>query len=199
MKITSAEFIASAATYDQCPAPSVPEFAFIGRSNVGKSSLLNLLTNHSKLAHVSNTPGRTQLLNFFLINKRLAFVDMPGYGYAKVAKERREQFIELVTEYITGREALRCVFVLIDSSIPAQKIDLEFVQWVMGEGIPFVLIFTKTDKASPTKVARHIKEFGDKVLEFSVNLPMMFQCSAHHKTGVDEVLNLVRKVVDKKD
>ena len=199
MKITSTDLVATVGDIEQCPMPSVPEFAFIGRSNVGKSSLLNLLTNHSKLAYVSNTPGRTQVLNFFLINKRWCFVDMPGYGYAKVAKERREQFIELVTEYITSRETLRCVFVLIDSSIPAQRIDLEFVQWVMGEGIPFVLVFTKTDKASPTKVARHMKEFGDKVLEFSVNLPMMFQCSALRKTGVDEILDLVRKVIDKKD
>ena len=199
MKITTAEIEITAGLLEQCPPPTLPEFAFIGRSNVGKSSLLNLLTNHSKLAHVSNTPGRTQTLNFFLINNRWRFVDMPGYGYAKVAKDRREQFIELVTDYITSRETLRCVFVLIDSSIPAQKIDLEFVQWVMGEGIPFVLVFTKTDKASPTKVARHMKEFGDKVLEFSVNLPMMFQSSALRKTGVDEILDLVRKVVDKKD
>lgn len=199
MKIISADLEASAAKVEQCPAPSVPEFAFIGRSNVGKSSLLNLLTNRTKLAYVSNTPGRTQLLNFFLINKRFRFVDMPGYGYAKVAKTRREQFIELVTEYITERETLCCVFVLIDSSIPAQKIDLEFVQWVMGEGMPFVLVFTKTDKASPTKVALHMKEFGDKVLEFSVNLPMMFQCSALRKSGVDEILDLVQKVLDKKD
>lgn len=199
MKITTAEIEITAGRLEQCPPPTLPEFAFIGRSNVGKSSLLNLLTNHGKLAHVSNTPGRTQTLNFFLINKRWRFVDMPGYGYAKVAKERREQFIELVTDYITSRESLRCVFVLIDSSIPAQKIDLEFVQWVMGEGIPFVLVFTKTDKASPTKVARHMKEFGDQVLEFSVNLPMMFQSSALRKTGVDEILDLVRKVVDKND
>lgn len=197
MKILSADMEAMAGEMSQCPPSTVPEFAFIGRSNVGKSSLLNLLTGRKKLAYVSHTPGRTQTLNFFLINQKLRFVDMPGYGYAKVSKVQRGKFTDLVSDYISQRESLRCVFVLIDASIPPQKIDLEFVQWIMGVEMPFVVVFTKTDKASATKVKQNIQDFSDAILEVSVNLPMMFQSSAFKKTGAEEILGLVQQVMAK--
>jgi GTP-binding protein len=146
MKITSADYYTSALTLDACPAGDLPEFALIGRSNVGKSSLLNLLAGKKELARVSAKPGHTQMINFFTINKTWRLVDLPGYGFAKVAKKQRHQFNEFVSDFLVNRGSLRCVFLLIDGSIPPQPLDLQFAQWLISVGVPFVLVFTKIDK-----------------------------------------------------
>ena len=152
MRIQSAKFELSALSLDTCPASKLPEFAFIGRSNVGKSSLLNLLSNQNALARVSKTPGRTREINFFTINGNWSLVDLPGYGYAKASAADRERFNVFVSDYLVLRENLCCAFVLLDSRHQPQKIDLEFVRWLVDNEIPFALVFTKTDKVKPNVV-----------------------------------------------
>lgn len=159
MKIRSATYVTSAPTLDVCPPPSLPEFAMIGRSNVGKSSLINLMTNKPGLAKVSGTPGKTRMINFFLINEKWLLVDLPGYGYAKTARGEAYDFNVAVGDYLEHRESLRQVFVLIDSRHAPQKIDLAFIEWLVGRGVNFSLIFTKTDKQSATRVKQRIAEF----------------------------------------
>ena len=154
MKIQNAKFKTSAINFDGCPAPDLPEFAFIGRSNVGKSSLINLLTNKEGLARVSKTPGRTREINFFSINDSWNLVDLPGYGYAKVSKSQRDHFNEFVSDYLLNRETLTGTFVLIDSRHSPQKIDLEFLAWLIEAQLPFALIFTKIDKSKAKLFAR---------------------------------------------
>ncbi|HIP35249.1 MAG TPA: YihA family ribosome biogenesis GTP-binding protein, partial [Crocinitomix sp.] len=151
MKINTAEFVISNTDIKKCPDPILPEYAFIGRSNVGKSSLINMLTNHKKLAKISSKPGKTQLINHFLINKNWYLVDLPGYGYAKVPKSQRNKFQKMINDYILFRKNLMNVFVLIDSRISAQKIDLEFMEWLGLSGIPFSIVFTKADKLTTSK------------------------------------------------
>ena len=166
MKIQSARFKKSAVSLDRCSAPELPEFAFIGRSNVGKSSLINLLTNKDGLARVSKTPGRTREINFFTINDAWNLVDLPGYGYAKVSKSQRDQFNEFVSDYLLNRESLAGTFVLIDSRHTPQKIDLEFVAWLIEAQLPFALIFTKTDKSKARVVRKNIELFLERMKEF---------------------------------
>src|SRR4028119_1454558 len=146
MKIKTAQFVTSALTIESCPPEKLPEFAFIGRSNVGKSSLLNMLTGQSGLAKVSATPGHTRMINFFLIDNAWTMVDLPGYGYAKTIKKDPQQFQAMVASYLSNRASLRCILVLIDSRLTPQQIDLEFVQWLIDNELPFVLVFTKSDK-----------------------------------------------------
>lgn len=184
MKIKSAEFVVSATDLAGCPESTLPEVAFIGRSNVGKSSLINLLTERRDLARVSETPGKTQLLNFYLVNGAWVLVDLPGYGYARVAKEKRADFNEAVADYIEGRENLARVFVLIDSRLDPQPIDLEFLAWLQETGVKFSLVFTKTDK-EPSKVQRNIAQFRRALGGAE---PEVFACSAVTRKGRTELL-----------
>lgn len=195
MKITSAEFLTSSPDLDSCPESVLQEFAFIGRSNVGKSSLLNLLAGRKDLAKVSSTPGATRLINFFVMNKDWMLVDLPGYGYAKVRKESRNEFQKAVSDYLSQRQQLRCVFVLIDSRLTPQKIDLEFCDWLAVGGIPFVLIFTKTDKSKATKVKANVALFLEVLKECVEGEPRYFMSSTKTGKGRGEILEFVGKVL----
>lgn len=195
MKIQNAKFKKSAINFDGCPAPDLPEFAFIGRSNVGKSSLINLLTNKEGLARVSKTPGRTREINFFSINDSWNLVDLPGYGYAKVSKSQRDQFNEFVSDYLINRETLTGIFVLIDSRHPPQKIDLEFLAWLIEAQLPFALIFTKTDKSKPKLVRKNIGLFLERMKEFSEGDPIHFETSTTTRTGRKEVLKFIETAI----
>lgn len=196
MRIHSASFSKSAVSLETAPSPALPEFAFIGRSNVGKSSLINMLTNKSGLARVSKTPGRTREINFFRINEAWGLVDLPGYGYAKVSKEMRDQFNEFVSEYLVERENLCGTFVLIDSRHTPQKIDLQFVGWLIESQIPFALIFTKADKVKPRVVKKHINLFKEALAEFSDGEPPVFTTSDKTREGRKEVLGFIETAME---
>lgn len=187
MQIKSASFKTSAPELNSCPEPNLPEFALIGRSNVGKSSLINLLTRKKDLALVSATPGKTKLINFFQINNAWMLVDLPGYGYAKVALSDRAAFDRLISSYLEKRESLKQVFVLIDSRLSPQAIDLAFVQWLSGVGTPFSLIFTKADKLKPRALQENVQTFMD-ALTFCAEPPRKFISSAKDGLGRGEIL-----------
>ena len=192
MQIHSADFEVSAATLDTCPPCSLPEFCFVGRSNVGKSSLINLLSGQKRdIAIVSKTPGRTQLINFFNINKKWKLVDLPGYGFAKASKEAKEKFRDFVSDYLLNREALSCVFILVDSKIPPQAIDLQFAQWLMQSQIPFCLVFTKADKAKAGAVRRNQDAFLHLMSEWCDVLPKFFTTSSKRREGRKEILEFI--------
>ncbi len=195
MKITSTEFETSAPGIADCPAWNLPEFAFIGRSNVGKSSLLNLLAGRKGLAKVSSTPGATQLINFFKINDRWALVDLPGYGYSKTPKSIREGFQESVSGYLLGRESLRCVFVLVDSRHSPQPIDLRFCGWLAEQEIPFVLVFTKTDKLKAGKVETNVSAFVEALKEVCAGEPRTFRSSTKSGGGRNEILEFIGRAL----
>jgi GTP-binding protein len=199
MKIQSAKFKKSAVSLDRCSAPDLPEFAFIGRSNVGKSSLINLLTNKDGLARVSKTPGRTREINFFTINDAWNLVDLPGYGYAKVSKSQRDQFNEFVSDYLLNRESLAGTFVLIDSRHTPQKIDLEFVAWLIEAQLPFALIFTKTDKSKARVVRKNIELFLERMKEFSEGAPVFFETSTTTRAGRKEVLGFIETAISRQE
>jgi GTP-binding protein len=194
MEIKSAVFVKSSETVEQCPKSPIHEFAFIGRSNVGKSSLINMLTNRNGLAKVSSTPGKTITINHFLINNRWHLVDLPGYGFAKRSKDQREQWKQNMDDYFMKRENLQCVFVLIDSRIDPQKIDLEFIDYLGEKGVPFVLVFTKMDKSSQTEVAKKIAKFKKTMLERWEELPEIFLTSSEKKTGRDKILKFIHNL-----
>ncbi|MGJ8698076.1 MAG: ribosome biogenesis GTP-binding protein YihA/YsxC [Verrucomicrobiaceae bacterium] len=196
MRINSAKFIKSAVKLEDCPSGDFLEFAFIGRSNVGKSSLINLLTNKDGLARVSKTPGRTRELNFFKINDAWTLVDLPGYGFAKVSQSLREQFNEFVSDYLVNREQLRGTFVLIDSRHTPQKIDLQFVQWLVEHGLPFALIFTKTDKVKAGALNKNIAAFKEAMKEWSDGEPIIFTSSAAARKGYKEILGFIQEALD---
>ena len=192
MKITSAEFIISNSDVSKCPKDPLPEYAFIGRSNVGKSSLINMLTNHKNLAKTSGKPGKTQLINHFKINLNWFLVDLPGYGYARVSKKTKEVFQEFITDYFEKREQLVCAFVLIDIRLEAQKIDLEFITYLGEIEIPFCIIFTKADKISRGKIDSHIAAYRKALLANNwEEMPQHFVTSATETTGRDEVLGFI--------
>lgn len=195
MQIQSAAFLLSSPDYASCPDSQLPEFAFIGRSNVGKSSLINTLTRKKDLAMVSSTPGRTRLINFFLINKKWTLVDLPGYGYAKASGQHRNQFNEFVSDYIVKRPNLSCVFVLIDSRHTPQNIDLEFTKWLMDHQIPFVLVFTKTDKVKPGAAQRNAELFTDAMGDFCDGLPRTYSSSAKTGDGRKDILTFIDRAV----
>lgn len=195
MQIQSATFELSAPDLETCPESDLPEFAFIGRSNVGKSSLINSLTNKKDLAIVSGTPGRTRLINFFLINKKWSLVDLPGYGYAKASGHHRGKFNEFVSDYLAKRPNLSCVFVLIDSRHSPQKIDLEFTAWLVECGIPFVLVYTKTDKMKPGAVTKNIDLFKEAMSEFCDGLPRIYTSSAKSGDGRKDILQFIGEAV----
>ena len=191
MNISSAIFDRSAPDLDSCPDESLPEFAFIGRSNVGKSSLLNMLAGKDGLARVSPTPGFTKLINIFTINKTWRLVDLPGYGYAHVAHKDRSRFNKSVANYLQHRTNLCCVFALIDSGLPPQNIDLEFVRWLTAHSLPFALVFTKTDRVTPQKLEANIAAFTDRIAASFEHLPEIFTCSAKTGAGRNELLEMI--------
>lgn len=192
MKINSAEFIISNSDVSKCPLERLPEYAFIGRSNVGKSSLINMLTNHKNLAKTSGKPGKTQLINHFKINLNWFLVDLPGYGYARVSKKTKEVFQQFITDYFEKREQLVCAFVLIDIRLEAQKIDLEFINYLGEIEVPFCIIFTKADKISKTKIDSHIAAYRKALLANNwEEMPQHFVTSATETTGREAVLSFI--------
>ncbi len=195
MKIKTARFVTSVAEFALCPSSPLPEFAFIGRSNVGKSSLINLLCNQRGLAQISGTPGKTATINFYVINEAWTLVDLPGYGYAKTAKSIRERFQSLISDYLTERENLRHIFVLIDGRHPPQRIDLEFVEWLIGVGVPFSLVFTKADKIKPSKVTENQGFFLAALAEFTEGEPSVHTVSAVTKQGRIELLSAIQTMI----
>ena len=196
MRINDAVFECSFPSINKCPADEVPEFAFIGRSNVGKSSLLNMLTGKDGLAKVSQTPGHTRLINFFKINRKLRLVDLPGYGYAKVARENRAKFEQSVADFLALRENLRRIFVLIDSRLEPQQIDLEFLSWLQELQRPFALVFTKADKLKPSHLKANTDTFLAAISHFCVEPPDCFFSSSKTRAGRNEILRNVSELMD---
>ena len=194
MKIKSAEFVVSNTRVDRCPNSKLPEYAFIGRSNVGKSSLINMLTDRKTLAKTSAKPGKTQLINHFLINKDWHLVDLPGYGYAKVSKSTKRTFQKFITAYFDKRKQMICAFVLIDSRHEPQPIDMEFMQWLGEHQVPFCIIFTKADKLKPKMLEKNINHYQDKMLEIWEEMPEFFVSSASSKLGQDEILDYIEAI-----
>ena len=191
MEITKSEYVISAPNVNMCPKDTKPEYAFIGRSNVGKSSLINMLCNNKKLAKTSATPGKTLLINFFIVNKEWYLVDLPGYGYAKRSKSEIARLDQMIRSYILQRKQLVNLFVLIDIRLEAQKIDLEFIQWLGQSGVPFSIVFTKADKLTTTKAQANIAAYK-KVLEQEwEELPPIFISSSANKTGREELLEYI--------
>lgn len=191
MEIKKAEFTLSAPMVSMCPKDTKPEYAFIGRSNVGKSSLINMLTNNKKLAKTSATPGKTLLINHFIINNEWYLVDLPGYGFAKRSKKEIAKLDQMIQGYILQREQLVNVFLLIDVRLEAQKIDLEFIDWLGQSSVPFAIVFTKADKLSPTKVRQNVEAYKQVLLESWEELPPIFVTSSEKKEGRDEVLDYI--------
>lgn len=194
MKIHTAEFIISAPTVSKCPAGDKPEYAFIGRSNVGKSSLINMLTGRKGLAKTSAMPGKTLLINHFLINDSWYLVDLPGYGYARRSKAQQEELTRMIKSYVLNRENLTCLFLLIDSRHNPQNIDLEFIHFLGENGVPFALVFTKADKNRTGELKRNVKGFLDKMAEEWEELPPHFVTSSAHGDGRDELLDYIDEV-----
>ena len=194
MEIKSAEFVISNTDVKKCPAGNLPEYAFIGRSNVGKSSLINMLTGKKGLAMTSQKPGKTMLINHFLINGQWYLVDLPGYGFAQRGKEGRDNIQRIIEDYLLEREQLTNLFVLIDSRHEPQKIDLEFMEWLGENGIPFSLIFTKIDKISKSRLQENLKAYQTKLLESWEELPPILLSSSEKKEGRDEILNYIEEI-----
>lgn len=191
MIIRSAKFIKSSPKVEECPPQSLPEYAFIGRSNVGKSSLINMLTGIKALAKVSGKPGKTQLINHFEINESWYLVDLPGYGYAKTGKSKRHVFAEMITRYIMNRESLHCLFLLIDSRLEPQAIDSTFIDWLGSNHIPFALVFTKSDKLGSSTLNSSITAYKKHLYKTWEELPQYFICSAVTRTGREEILSYI--------
>lgn len=194
MKISSAEFVMSNSDVAKCPKDRLPEYAFIGRSNVGKSSLINMLTGRKSLAKTSGRPGKTQLINHFIINKNWFLVDLPGYGYAKVSKSSKKVFQKFITAYFSKRSQLVSAFVLIDCRHEPQKIDLEFMQWLGENQIPFSIIFTKADKLTKTKLPIQIEAYIREMLMYWEEMPNYFISSSSSGLGKEEILNYIQEI-----
>ncbi|WP_029035154.1 ribosome biogenesis GTP-binding protein YihA/YsxC [Salinimicrobium terrae] len=194
MKIKSAEFVISNSDVSKCPDTKLPEYAFIGRSNVGKSSLINSLTNRKDLAKTSGRPGKTQLINHFLINQSWYLVDLPGYGYARVSKSAKKTFQKFITQYFEKREQMICAFVLIDSRHKPQPIDLEFMSWLGEHQVPFCIIFTKADKMKPKALERNINDYQAEMLQTWTEMPQYFVTSSASGKGREEVLEYIQGI-----
>ncbi|MDX1752393.1 MAG: ribosome biogenesis GTP-binding protein YihA/YsxC [Salinimicrobium sediminis] len=194
MKIKSAEFVISNSDVSKCPDSKLPEYAFIGRSNVGKSSLINSLTNRKDLAKTSGRPGKTQLINHFLINQSWYLVDLPGYGYARVSKREKKTFQKFITAYFEKREQMLCAFVLIDSRHKPQPIDLEFMTWLGEHQVPFCIIFTKADKMKPKALERNINDYQAEMLQTWTEMPQYFVTSSSSGLGKEEVLAFIQSI-----
>lgn len=194
MEIKTAAFVISNTDYKKCPESHLPEYAFIGRSNVGKSSLINMLTNKKGLAMTSSKPGKTLLINHFIINDNWHLVDLPGYGYATTGKKMRDQLQSIIENYILYREQLTCLFLLIDIRHEPQKIDLEFMKWLGENGIPFALVFTKLDKIPAMKVKENLKTYQLQLLNEWEELPPVFLTSSEKRVGRDELLEYIESI-----
>jgi GTP-binding protein len=199
MKITSAEFICSNTRVDLCPKDEIPEYAFIGRSNVGKSTLINMLVERKKLAKTSSTPGKTRLINHFKINNEWFLADLPGYGYAKVSKKERESFAKMIEKYATQRTNLVCFFVLIDARLPPQEIDLDFIEWLGDSQLPFVIVPTKIDKINQRVKSKNIDLLKLELAKSWDELPLFFETSAIKGTGKDQVMDFIEHTNKKLD
>lgn len=189
------KFVKSSNSYKNCPPDTLPEFAFIGRSNVGKSSLINMLAGQKNVAKISSRPGKTQLINHFLVGQKWGLVDLPGYGYAKTSKTNREHFDELIKGYIVSRKNLLCLFVLIDSRLEPQKIDLEFLSFLGQFSVPFVLVFTKADKLGSNQLQSNIIRFKKTMLQDWESIPQVFSSSTELKLGREEILKFIEETV----
>ena len=194
MVIKSAEFVISNSRVEKCPTTGLPEYAFIGRSNVGKSSLINMLTARKGLAMTSQKPGKTQLINHFIINDAWYLVDLPGYGYARLGKDSRDSLRRMIEDYVLERKELVLLFVLLDCRHDPQKIDLEFIQWLGVEGVPFALVFTKADKLSKGRLAANIEAYKAKLHEEWEELPPIFVTSSEERMGRDELLGYIEEI-----
>ena len=194
MEIKNAQFVISNTDVNKCPDTGLPEYAFIGRSNVGKSSLINMLTNHKGLASTSSMPGKTQLINHFIINKEWYLVDLPGYGYAQRGKDGREKIRKIIDAYIMNREQMTCLFVLIDCRHEPQKIDMEFMQWLGENGVPFCMVFTKIDKLGPVRLKENIAAYKERMMETWEELPPIFETSSEKKVGRTELLDYIEMI-----
>jgi len=195
-QIKNVGFEQSSPTLKECPKPDYPEFAFIGRSNVGKSSLINMLANNRKLAYISGSPGKTRLVNFFLVDNKWRIVDLPGYGYARVGKAQRTEFKQLILDYIGKRENLQCVFVLLDSRIPPQDLDIRFINWLGTNSIPFVLTGTKCEKVSKAGLENFKAEYYKVLSESWDQMPEMIFTSAVKKIGYDDILSFISSTLN---
>lgn len=194
MIIQTAKFVKSSSSIKQCPAPNLPEYAFIGRSNVGKSSLVNMLTGNRRLAKISGKPGKTQLINHFLINDNWFLVDLPGYGFARVSKTQRDSFSKMTSEYILNRENLHCIFVLVDIRLEPQKIDDEFISWLGQNQVPLAIIFTKSDKLGVNKLASAVEKYQQHLSQYWEELPPLFTSSAITQKGREEILQFIHGI-----
>jgi len=194
MIIKTAEYLKSEADWRKCPPPNLPEYAFIGRSNVGKSSLINMLTNNKNLAKTSSKPGKTQTINHFLINKNWYLVDLPGYGFAKTSKTNREKWQKMISDYLLFRENLQVVFVLADARLDPQKIDIDFINNLGENGIPFAIIFTKTDKNSSSQTMSNVQKMKNVLSETWEELPTLFTSSAVSGLGKDNILDFIEQI-----
>ncbi len=194
MLVKTAEFLMSNTDYKKCPKPEINEYAFIGRSNVGKSSLINMLTNNNRLAKISSTPGKTQVINHFMINDEWYLVDLPGYGFAKCSKSMRAKFKKMINDYIQKRENLVSLFVLIDSRHPAQKIDIDFINWLGSNSVPFSIIFTKADKLGVNVLQKNISNYVASLKKYWDTVPNYIVSSSVTKKGKEEVLDYIDKL-----
>lgn len=195
MIIKTATYIKSSPDLKNCPVTEMPEFAFVGRSNVGKSSLINMITNHKGLAKISGKPGKTRMINFFSINEDWMLVDLPGYGYAGVSKSMREEWQAMIKNYLVKRDSLFCTFILVDSRLSPQQIDLEFINYMGEKQLPFVIAFTKSDKISAKTCNSNIQQFLNKLNESWDELPQYFSTSSQEFKGRDEILNFIAKTL----
>ena len=193
MEITKANFLCSNTDWKKCPKPNLPEYAFIGRSNVGKSSLINTLTNHKRLAKTSGKPGKTQLINHFIINDSFYLADLPGYGYAKVSKKLREEFQKFTLNYLEKRTNLICLFLLIDLRVKPQKIDTEFMEYCATKEIPFTICFTKSDKLKKAEISTNLENYKSYLLKEWESFPNYFTTSSVNKLGIDEILSFIKE------
>ena len=193
MKIKTATFVVSNSDVSKCPKDRLPEYAFIGRSNVGKSSLINMLTNQKHLAKTSGRPGKTQLINHFIINKSWYLVDLPGYGYARVSKTEKKKFQTFITKYFEKRAQLVSAFILVDIRHEPQKIDLDFMNWLGEKGLPFSIIFTKADKLKPNAITQNFKLYQSKMLEYWEEMPQYFITSSSKSIGKEELLSFIEQ------
>ncbi len=195
MKIKSVSFVVSNTDHKKCPDDGLPEFAFIGRSNVGKSSLINLLTGQKKLAKISSTPGKTQLINHFVINDEWYLVDLPGYGYAKASKSARSTWEKFIAAYLSKRKTLMNIFVLLDSRLEPQKIDMEFINWCGEKQLPFVMVFTKIDKLSSSALQKNLLKFKKEMLTTWEELPPIYTTSSVSGFGNEQILNYISQIL----
>ena len=189
-----AAYAGSYPTEGQCPKDMKPEYAFIGRSNVGKSSLINMLVGRKNLAHISKKPGKTQMINYYLIDRKWYLVDLPGYGYAKISKKKRHEWRRMVEGYLQKRMNLFCAFILIDANVTPQAIDLEFINWMGSVGVPFGIVFTKVDKSKPDMIQQNIENFKARMLEEWEQLPDLFETSAVDQGGKETLLSFINRI-----